>query len=105
MQLLDGVIRTGVARIERLAPREPFILLVIIADAILAQFPAKVDFFVVDDRREIEQTEIQIFDDAAGLQYAVQRAFQIFRQLGVLMIFDASNELIPSVAAISFVAR
>src|SRR5205085_11568253 len=37
-----------------------------------------------DDRREIEQTDIEILDDAAGFENTVERTFQTFRQTRVL---------------------
>src|SRR5438105_3436078 len=82
--LLDGIGGSGITRIDGLASGEAFILTVIIADAVLAQFPAKINFFVVDDRREIEQTDIEILDYAAGFENTVERTFQTFRQTRVL---------------------
>ena len=61
--------------LERLASGESFVLPVIVADAVFAELPAKIDFLVVNDGREIEQADIEILDEAAGLQDTVKGTF------------------------------
>src|ERR1700674_4388569 len=53
-RLLDGIIRAGVARLDRFACGKAFVLTVPEADALLAQAPAKIDFLVVDDGWKIQ---------------------------------------------------
>src|SRR5436309_12392642 len=77
-KLLDGVAGGQVARVERLAAGETFILAMIKTNAILAELPAKINFFIADDRRKIEQANVKILDDAAGFQDAVERGLQRF---------------------------
>lgn len=66
MRLLDGILVARIARIDRFAPRETFILRVIETDAILAQLPAEINVLVVDARWEIEEPDIEVFHHAAG---------------------------------------
>jgi hypothetical protein len=71
--LLNGVAGTRIPGIDGFAAGKSFVLPVIVADAVFAQLPAKINFFVVDDRRKIKQPDLQILDDAAGLQNLVER--------------------------------
>src|SRR5215467_14057575 len=75
-RLLHGVVGPQVARIDRLAAGEAFILAMIVANAIFAEFPAEIDLFVINDRRKIEQPDVQVLDNAAGFQNLVERRFQ-----------------------------
>src|SRR5216683_5793945 len=54
------------------------------ANAILAKSPAQINFFVVDQRREVEQANFKIFDHATRFKDAIQRGFERFRKLLVL---------------------
>src|SRR5208283_629635 len=63
--LLDLVAGAQIARIQRLSSGVAFILAVIIANAVLPQLPAQINFLVADDRREIEQSNVQVLDQAA----------------------------------------
>src|SRR5580692_2310785 len=60
--LLQLISRAQIARIERLSPCEAFILPVVITNPVFAQFPAQINFLIVDDRRKIKQTDIQILN-------------------------------------------
>ena len=51
--LLNDVARTKITWVERLAAREPFVLTVIKANAVLAQFPAQINILIIDDRWKI----------------------------------------------------
>jgi len=42
------------------------------ADAILAQLQQRLDFLLVDDSREIEETHIEVLDEASRFENAVQ---------------------------------
>src|ERR1035438_4988212 len=64
--------RLGCPRLAPLSPAVTLIRPVIIANAVLTQLPAQVNFFVVDDRRKIQQTDIQIFNQAPSRQYLFQ---------------------------------
>src|SRR5258708_315408 len=76
--LLHGVAGAGIAWIDRLASGESFVLAVIIANAVFAQFPAKINLFVVNDGKEIQKADVQILDHASGFQNTVQRTFETF---------------------------
>ena len=82
--LLDGVAGTEVAGVERLAAGETFVLPMIETDAILSELPAKIDFFIADERWKVKQADIEILDDAAGFQDAVEGGLQCFRELSML---------------------
>src|SRR5215472_16072377 len=82
--LLDFVAGTEVARVERLASSKAFVLAMIKTDAVFAEFPAEIDVLIVDNRGKIEETHVQILDDAACLQEAVERRLQGLRELGML---------------------
>jgi hypothetical protein len=52
--LLNDVPRTEVARIERLPPGKSFVLAMVEAYTVFPEPPAQVDFFIVDQSREVE---------------------------------------------------
>src|SRR5689334_7557241 len=81
--LLDFVAGAEVARVERLAAGEAFVLAMIKTDAVFAELPAEVNILIVDNRRKIEQTHVQILDDAAGFENAAERRLESLRKLGV----------------------
>jgi len=54
------------------------------ADAVFAEPPAEINLFIVDQCREIEQTNFKIFDEATRLKDAIQRGLQGFGELLVL---------------------
>src|SRR5712664_828581 len=54
------------------------------ADAILAKPPAQINFFVVDQRWEVEQANLKIFDEATRFKDAIQRGLERFSELLVL---------------------
>jgi hypothetical protein len=54
-------------RINRLAAGKPFLGSVPKADARLAQLPAEVHFVAAEQRGEIDQPDVQIFDQTTGL--------------------------------------
>src|SRR5882724_283602 len=80
-KLLDGV---AGGEVERLAAGESFVLTMIKTNAVLAELPAKINLFIADDRRKVEQADFEILDDAAGFQDAVERGLQRFRELRML---------------------
>ncbi|HXN51371.1 MAG TPA: hypothetical protein VN943_05485 [Candidatus Acidoferrum sp.] len=82
--LLNDVTRTEVAGIQRLATGKSFVLAMVEADAILAKPPAQINFFVVDQRREVEQANLKIFDEATGFKDAIERGLKRFSELLVL---------------------
>ena len=69
---MDFVPGTKVAWIERLAPGEAFVLAMIKPDAVLAELPAEIDVLVVNDRGKVEEANVQILDDAAGFENALE---------------------------------
>lgn len=71
--LLNRVGVVGVARIDWLASREAFVLAMVEADAVFAELPAKINFLVVEARREIEQSDVDILYYAAGGGDAFER--------------------------------
>ena len=77
---MDRIGIAGVARVDWLAAGEAFVLAVVEADAILAEFPAEVDFVAINARGEIEQAHIQIFHHAAGFLDAIQRGLNALLQ-------------------------
>jgi hypothetical protein len=71
--LLNDVTRTEIARIQWLATGKSFVLAMVETDAILAKPPAQINFFVVDQRREVEQADLKIFDEATRFKDAIER--------------------------------
>src|SRR6267143_841761 len=82
--LLDGVAGAEIARIERLAARETFVLAMVQADAVLTKVPAGVDVLLIDDGGKIKEADVEILDEAAGFQNAVERGLERFGKLLVL---------------------
>ncbi len=82
--LLNFVAWAEVAGVERLAAGKAFVLAMIKADAVFAEFPAEVNILIVDNRGKIEETDVQILDDAAGFKNAVERRLERLRELRVL---------------------
>src|SRR5439155_23747117 len=54
--LLDFVARAEVARIERLAAGNAFVLAMIETDAVLTEFPAELYILIVDDRGKVQES-------------------------------------------------
>src|ERR1700737_1678027 len=54
------------------------------ADTILAKPPAQINLFVVDQRWEVEQANLKIFDEATRFKDAIQRGLKRFSKLLVL---------------------
>jgi len=81
--LLDGVAGAEVAWVEGLAAGKAFVLAMVKADAVLTEFPAEIDFLVIDDGGKIEQADIEVLDDATGFENAGERGLQGFGQLVV----------------------
>ena len=77
----------AVARVDGLAAGKTFVLAVIEADAILAQFPAQVHVLVVDARGKIEQTDVEIFHHTAGFDDAFESRLN---SLFELIAFEAA---------------
>src|SRR5438309_2353451 len=71
-ELLNCVAGTGIPGIDRLAAGESFVLPVIISYAVFCLKTKEINFFVVDDRWKVQQPDIQVFDQAAGLKYAIE---------------------------------
>src|ERR1700730_7954804 len=86
--LLDRIAGADIARVERFAASNPFVLAMIKTDAVLAELPAEVYLFVGDHRWKIEQANFEIFDEAAGFQNTVERGLQRF---GELLMFHAQG--------------
>src|SRR5260370_39563208 len=82
--LLNDVPRTEIVGIQRLAAGKALVLAMGEANAILAESPAQVNFFVVDQRREVEQANFKIFDHATRFKDAIQGRLERLRQLLVL---------------------
>src|ERR1700693_6349910 len=82
--LLNDVARTEIVGIQRLAPGKSFVLPVGKEDAIFAKPPAQINFFAVDQRREVEQANLKIFDKATRFKDAIQRGLERIRQVLVL---------------------
>ena len=70
-----------IARVQRLAAGVPFILPVVITDAVFAEFPAQVNFLVVHDGGKIEQANIEILDKTACGQNFSRLLFMISARL------------------------
>src|SRR5712691_5350304 len=86
--LLDLVAGAGVARVKGLASREAFVLAVIKTDAVLADLPAEIDVLVVDDGGKIEEADVEILDQTAGFENAVERGLH---RLGKVIVFHAER--------------
>src|ERR1700716_997326 len=82
--LLNDVTRTEIPRIQWLATGKSFVLAMVEADAILAKPPAQINFFVVDQRREVEQADLKIFDEATRFKDAIERRLKRFSKMLVL---------------------
>src|SRR5580700_8670348 len=80
---LHGIIRAGIARIEGLAPGEAFILPMPEADALFAEAPAKINLFVIDDGRKIQQAGIEVLDQTAGGLNPFERGLERLRKFVV----------------------
>ncbi len=89
--LLNDITWTDIARIQRFASGESFVLAMIEADAVLAKPPAQVDFFVINQGREVEQSNLKIFDEATRFKDAIEGGLQSFRKL--LMLDAEGGEL------------
>src|SRR5690349_14647010 len=70
--LLHFVAGAEVVRVERLAAGKAFVLAMIKTDAVFAEFPAEVNVLIVDNRGKIEKTHVQVLDDAACFEDAVE---------------------------------
>src|SRR5207249_7568458 len=55
-----------------------------ISDAVLTEFPAEIHILIVDDRGKVQESHVQILDDAAGFEDALERGPQRFGQMRVL---------------------
>jgi hypothetical protein len=62
--------------IDRLAALESFVHSMPVVNTRLAQFPAKIDFFTVQQRRKINKTDVQIFDQATDFFNFLHGRFQ-----------------------------
>jgi hypothetical protein len=62
------------------------------ADAVFAEPPAEINLFVVDQCREIEQTNFKIFDEATCLKDAMQGGFHALGEL--LMLYAQRRQLL-----------
>src|SRR5206468_3900834 len=101
--LLDGVAGTDVARVERFAASESFILAMVKADAILAKLPAEIDVLLVDDGREMEEAR-----DEEGFEFLAralrfgerEEALRRFRSFVLLLfvVFICHRFSIPGIA-------
>src|SRR6266851_494425 len=82
--LLDGVAGAEVARVERFAAREAFVLAMVKADAVLAELPAEIDVLLIDDGGKIKEADVEVLDEAAGFENAVERGLERFGKLLML---------------------
>src|SRR5713101_8085620 len=83
-RLLNGVAGAEVARIERLAAGETFVLAMIKTDAVLAELPAEIDVLLIDNGGKIKEANVEVLDEATGFKNAVKRGLENFGKLGVL---------------------
>src|SRR5439155_825300 len=83
-RLLDGVAGAEVARVERFAVCESFVLAMIKTDAVLAELPAEIDVLLIDDGGKIKEADVEVLDEASGFENAVERGLQRFSKLLVL---------------------
>ncbi len=100
---LHDIAGTQIARIERFTAREAFVLAMIKADAIFAKSPAEIHVLLSMMRRKIQQSDIEILDDAASLHDLGQRRAKSFRELLVLARTAASfsyGTITPPITAI-----
>ena len=73
-KLLNGIIVTGVAGINRLASGKSFVLAMVKTDAIFAQLPTEVYFLVVNARGKIQQAGVEVLDDPDDARRRRRRA-------------------------------
>ncbi len=81
---MDGVSGAEVARVERFAVRETFVLTMVKADAIFAELPAKIDVLLINNRRKIQKAHVKVLDEASRFENAVERRLEGFGKLVVL---------------------
>ncbi len=74
--LLDGVAGAEVAGVERLAVREAFVLAMVKADAVLAKLPAEIHVLLIDDGGEIQEADVEVLDEAASFENAIERGLE-----------------------------
>src|SRR5712664_4051292 len=86
--LLDGVAGAEVARVERFAAREAFVLAMVKTDAVLAELPAEIDVLLIDDGGKIKEADVEVLDEAAGFENAVERGLE---RLGKLLVLHADR--------------
>src|SRR5260370_32184829 len=84
LKLLNLVAGAEVARVERFAAGEAFVLAMVKADAVLAKLPAQIDVLLVDDGREIEEAHVEVLNEASGFENAVQGGLERLSKLVVL---------------------
>src|SRR5712692_2273064 len=82
--LLDGVAGAEVARVERLAAGESFVLAMVKTDAVFAELPAEIDVLLIDDGGKIKEADVEVLDEAAGFENVVERGLERFGKLIVL---------------------
>src|SRR6266404_9579811 len=78
-KLLNRVAGAEVAGIERLAAGETFVLAMVKTDAVLAELPAEIHILLIDDGGKIKETDVEVLDEAASFQDAVERGLEIGR--------------------------
>src|SRR5258708_19102363 len=54
------------------------------ADAVLAELPAEIDILLINDRGKIKEADVEVLDEAAGFENAVERGLERFGKLLVL---------------------
>jgi len=86
--LLNDLTWAQIARVQWFATGKSFVLAMVKADAILAKSPAQVNFFVINQGREVEQANLKIFDDATRFKDSIQGGLKRF---GKLLVFDAEG--------------
>src|SRR5271170_3791211 len=79
-KLLNWIVVTSVARINRLASGKSFVLAVVKTDAIFAQLPAEIHFLIINARRKIQQAHVQVLHHASSFLNLVQRRLHGFFQ-------------------------
>src|SRR5713226_8324303 len=86
--LLDGVAGAEVARVERFAAREAFVLAMVKADAVLAELPAEIDVLLIDDGGKIKEADVEILDETSSFENAIERGLE---RLGKLVVLHADG--------------
>jgi len=64
---------------------------VVITDAVFTKLPAQIDFFVVYDGGKIEQSYVQVFDQASGRQNFLHIRFMTSARLWCSMRFSPAS--------------